>query len=106
MEEALPDEDDEGDDYDRDEDYYFRFFGPRRCKKVSKSGDSGVPRHVTQSSWRVFVYFLLEPGIVTRCVQDFDGDYHGSEAFELKGSEELAMDSERKAMDWSCGRTW
>mmetsp|Transcript_54307 Transcript_54307/g.86385 ORF Transcript_54307/g.86385 Transcript_54307/m.86385 type:complete len:156 (+) Transcript_54307:88-555(+) len=42
LEEALPDEDGEGDDYDRDE--------------------------------------------------DFDGDYHGSEAFELKGSEELAMD--------------
>mmetsp|Transcript_73581 Transcript_73581/g.90282 ORF Transcript_73581/g.90282 Transcript_73581/m.90282 type:complete len:154 (+) Transcript_73581:44-505(+) len=42
LEEALPDEDDEGDDYDRDE--------------------------------------------------DFDGDYHGGSAFELKGTEELAMD--------------
>ena len=36
---------------------------------------------------------MIFPSKTAKKTQDFDGDYHGSEAFELKGSEELAMES-------------
>ena len=44
---------------------------------------------------------------VGNSVKDFDGDYHGSEAFVLKGSDELAMETwqpnprHRKTGPWS-----